>query len=512
MSVTVTTGTKSISILGDTDTRGTTHLYLEQQGQVLYYNTDGSSTFISTGYTMSAGDSITVDKFAAVDVVGSITTQGGNLSISTLNGVTVDNAPLFSLTTANPTGTLSGNGQTFRITGGSTSTNILTLRGTTAPIEGQLLAYAGTDADFSTTAQYAVHIVDQSNLNAIQVQLYQPIILSTSSSIGQAGNISMKATRDLKPLDALTEDPAPAITLGNYVELQAKGPNASNDGTITASSSDTITDTGILLYDTMFGLNSGNYTATVSVGQGAVINGGTVSLSGTAGDVGALDSSSDFTQGSVKWLEGIFNDLTALPLSVLIKSATAKVEVSSNATIDSSSSVTIASKATPTSTGEAIYRWPGIANFAISIAVDEATSDAESLVDNKASIDASGAVSITATSKTSATSTARVTQNTGSYQTNPNNIQISFAANKLDITTLATVSQGANITSTGGNVVVSATATDQDKTTVQTASYHDGLAGITGAIGLVNANVQAYVDGTIIAGGQNVGSQRRSDE
>ena len=78
--------------------------------------------------------------------------------------------------------------------------------------------------------------------------------------------------------------------------------------------------------------------------------------------------------------------------------------------------------------------------------------------------------------------------------------------NDLNTTCLATVSKGASI-NTPGNVAVTSTATDQNSTSVQTASYFDGLAGLTGAAGLANATVHAYVDGTIIAGGHSTGSE-----
>ena len=441
MSVTVTTGTNSISILGDDTASSGNHLYLKQIGQTLWYNQDGSSTFTSTNYTMPTGASITVDQFAAVDVVGSISTQGGNLTIHTLNGVTIDNAPLLTFTTV-PTGTLAGNGDTLTLSSGNTGASTLTasLTGPNALTEGELLTYSGTS--LTNGQQYALHIVDASNPSAVQLQLYQPIVVSTSNTGGAAGGIDLKASRDLIPFAALVSDPAPAITVGSYDQLQAKGQTAAQDGTISATASDTITDTGVLLFDSFYGFASGDYTGSITVGTGALVNGGTVNMTASAGDVSALGTTDPNQTASLSWLEGIFNDVTALPLSVTIKSATARVELSSDATIDSSGSVTLASNSTPASTGEAIYSWPGIMNVAISIAVDEATLNAQSLVDSGATIDATGSVSVTATSKTTTTSTARVTQNTGSYATNPNNIQISFGVNKLDVTTYAIVAQG----------------------------------------------------------------------
>ena len=60
--------------------------------------------------------------------------------------------------------------------------------------------------------------------------------------------------------------------------------SASNDGAITINASDTITDLGLLIYDNVYGLASGNYQATVTISDGAALSGGAGHLFGLAVD------------------------------------------------------------------------------------------------------------------------------------------------------------------------------------------------------------------------------------
>ena len=484
----------------------TDHLYVKQAGSFLDWNSNGSSTYNQVAFAV--GNSVVVSSMGQVDIVGSIATQGGSINISALNGVTVDNATSVSVVWA--LGTFSGGGDAYSVTGVLSNTVIMSRTSGSTPLtEGELLAFSGTSSGgLASGSSYAVHVISQTNPSIIQIQLYEPVIVSTSSTTGAAGSITLSATRTLYPGVALFTDPAPGITVGNYDELQAKGSTSSGDGAIKATASDTITQSGVLLYDDLFGLNSGNYTATVSVNQGAVVNGGAVTMTATAGDISALTSLSPYLSGDlISPLETYFNSVASLPLSVLIKSATAKVEIASNATITSSGAVSLTTTATPNATGEAVYWEPALGGvFGASFAYDSSTSTADTLVDSGATILSAGSVTISATTKTTTASTSRVTENTGSFATNPNTILVAFGFNDLTSTTDAIVAAGATIDAPNGNVTVTAGATDKDTATVQTASYHDGLVGLTGAVSLVNANVKAYVGGTVIAGGAATGS------
>ncbi|HKI20230.1 MAG TPA: hypothetical protein VKA15_20235, partial [Isosphaeraceae bacterium] len=256
-----------------------------------------------------------------------------------------------------------------------------------------------------------------------------------------------------------------------------------------------------------------NFTATISIDQNVVIKGGDVSLTATSGDnsvlAGASSAGSAAASAIGSPIANYINQFLSLPISVLVTKATATTEIGPSASIQSSGSVTVSSSATANSTGEATYWYKSLFGvLAGSFAFSKANSDAESTVDPDATITAAGDVSITSGTTTTTSGTALVTQNTGSSPTNGNNVQLSGAYNNLSTTSLATVSQGAAITAPQGNVTVSSTADDNNSVNVQTASYQDGRVGLTGAGADVNANVKASVDGTIVAGGQDTGSQQ----
>ena len=483
------------------------YLYLFQSGSNLYWSTDGASY---SSLSFPAGTNIVVSNVEKVEIVGSIYTYGGSITMTVLNGVDIDDAS----NVLGSTGTLTSSSDTFSILGDDTSTNYVTLErtsGSAALTEGQLLTYSGIGSGtLYNASSYAVHIIDQTNPDNITVELYQPIVLSTSSSTGSAGAISLTATRDvaggLSSIGALfSEDPAPTINVGQYDEVLAQGSTTSGNGEITFTTSDTITDTGVLAYDNLFGLNSGDYDAEIYVKTGAVVDGADVTMTSTAGDVSYLGSLSTEDSAAASGTESYFNAIFSLPISVLVKSATAKVEIENYASIISSGAVDLESEATPNSTGEAIYYEPTIGNFGASFAYDQANSKAEALVDDDVNITAASDVTIKATTSTTTSGTARVTENTGNTPTNPNTILVSAAGNYLTSQTEAIVGDGSDIDS-GGNVSVSASAKDKDATSIQTASYHDGSVGLTFSIGVVNANVEAYVDGTVTATGTDDGT------
>jgi len=328
----------------------------------------------------------------------------------------------------------------------------------------------------------------------------QPITISTSSGTGPAGALTLTA---------------PSITVGNYDQLLANGSRTSGDGTITLTATDT--DTGQTYFSLVNQVEDAfnhNFTATISIGQNVVITGGDVSLTATSGDNSVLANATG--AGSVAAsaigspIANYLNQFLSLPISVLVTKATATTEIEQSASIQSSGSVTVSSTATANSTGEATWWYQSFYGFAGSFAYSQASSDAKSTVDPDATITATGNVSIESATTTTTSGTALVMQNTGnvSTPTNGSNFQLSGAYNKLSTTSLATVLKGATITAPQGKVTVSSSANDNDSINVQAASYQDGWVGLTGAGADVNANVKACVDGTIVAGGQDTGSQQ----
>jgi len=325
----------------------------------------------------------------------------------------------------------------------------------------------------------------------------QPIVISTSSATGSAGALTLTA---------------PAITVGTYDQLLARGNSSSGDGSITLTAMDTDAgQTGLSLANQLADLLNPNFSATISIDEDAVINGGDVTLTTTSGDNSLLSNASTAGELAASLIgtptAEYLNQFLPLPISALITNATSTAEIGQDATISSSGSLTVSSTATANSTGEATYWYQSLFGvLAGSFVFSKANSNAQALVDSGATITATGGVSIESSTTTTTSGTAQVTQNTGSSPTNGNNVQLSGDYNNLSTISHAIVSQSASVMSPRGNVQVSATADDNNDINVQTASYQDGSVGLTGAGSDVNADVQAYVDGTIVAGGLDVGS------
>ena len=519
------------------------NLYLQVQNGDLGYNNDGGNTFTPvtsdgttsgtpfpvSGATVQYGqgndtvgtlDLVGMDQgggtFTAngpIIVSGGLTTKGADLSITGVS-ITVGTPALGS------SGTLvANNGQVYTLTGSNTTNESVTVSGTAALTEGQTLTFQGTSGTGAfplvSNQPYTVHVIDQSDLTNIELQLFlqtttptPPIMISTSSSTGMAGSLTLAATRGTSTGSFLD---APTITVGPGNQLLALGSSASENGSISVTATDTFNDVTALDFANQIAQRfNHNLQSAVAIGPGAGIQGGNVTLTATSGDLDLFASPNggeDIANFVAKLLS---ENVLSLPVSVLISQATAVTEIEPGATISSSGSVTVSSAATANSTGEATDWWlnqigaPGGFSFAFAKAV----SNAQALLDANAQIRAAGDVSISSTTTTTTSATSTAQQNTkANVPANGKGVQLSGAYNNLNTTSLATVAQGAVITTTQGNVTIAAAATDNNDLTVQTALYQAGLAGLSGAGSDVNADVKASVDGTIVAAGHSTGSQ-----
>jgi hypothetical protein len=325
-------------------------------------------------------------------------------------------------------------------------------------------------------------------ISASSITVDANVIVSTSSTSAKAGTLQFDA---------------PTISVGTSAKLLATGATGNGKITLTATNTTAFIDNLVINP-----LTSDIYPqeAIITVGESAAIDGADVSLKALAGEQNLIAEANPYVQGlAIKTVQNLFGDLLQLPISVIVTNSVAKVELSDSASIKSSGSVTLSAQADGSAVGEGIYYGPSGKLGGLTFAYMRATTDAEALVDPNATITAASEVKITSLAQGTAGATGRVTQNTGSFPTNPNNIQISVAIAQMSTTSLAEVSQGATVTA-GGNVTVKAAGKQKEKTSAETASYLDGRAGLTAALGFEDADVHAYVDGTIISGGTPVGS------
>ncbi|MGD0041928.1 MAG: hypothetical protein ABSE84_16245, partial [Isosphaeraceae bacterium] len=470
-----TVGKNQSIIVTEPDSGGTLNLQnVNTQGGSLTIDNDVTVT----GSLNTGGGAVNISG-GTVTVTGSLTTGGGALTIQNTGSGNQqgDTITVNSTFYSGSSGTLTGPGdQTFTIrsssgTGDQATMTVAPTQGTTGSLtEGEQVTYAGSASGLTSGSTYYVNVPDSSSPTSIQLQT----AISTSSSTGKAGAILLDA---------------PTITLGPCTQLLAKGISSSSDGNITLTASYVRNDLSrAQIIDEFMNIPNHDLEAAISVESNAVINGGNVSLKATTADnnwyqaFGATGV--EIATALSAFLSPVLNKLVDLPVSVQLDSATSTAEIGQSASIMGSGTVNVSTSATANATGQAMWslamgllagKFSATQGLGVSFAYDQATSTAESTVDPDATIEGTKGVSITSATTTTTSGTARVQQNTNlnspAYnQLNLNNIQVSGAVNLLTTTSHAVVSQGATISSSAGNVAVTATASDSDKMTVETAS------------------------------------------
>ena len=501
-------------------------LYLKVLGGVLQFNTDGSSNYTSTNQPITGSTNVVNSSSGTLYLTG-MDSGGGNYS--TPNSIQVTG----NLTTkANPftlnaisiavgalvvggTGAVKDSGgHSYSITANNVTNQTFTLTTSQAPlVEGELVTFSGTSGTGPFTLQdgtvYKTHIVKLHGTTSADVQLFQPNALAptidTSSTSGPGGDIIFTAD------SSLLENAA--ITVGPGSHLTAKG--TTSDGAISLTATNTPFNVNILFLAQFEDLVLNSFHASVSVAPGASIIGGDVTLSASSGDKNLLSNLSanaaTLTNSLTGPIASYLQQWLSLPISILFATASSTAELGQNASINSTGSVTISSEAVANATGEATY-WLPTFGIGASFAFGKASTDSEALVSQNATITATGDVSVTSNTQTQASSTSLVTQNnlqssdgSGDFPINSSNFQLSGGYNNLSTISHAIVSQGATIMVPSGNANISAIADDDNTLNVQTTSFQDGFVGLSGAGADVNADVKAYVDGTITAGAHQTG-------
>ncbi|UCD79969.1 MAG: LEPR-XLL domain-containing protein, partial [Desulfobacterales bacterium] len=248
--------------------------------------------------------------------------------------------------------------------------------------------------------------------------------------------------------------------------------------------------------------------ATITIGPSAVLKGGDIRLSAEAGDEAPEETDSKalaiFENFTIEALKTILTDNYSLPVAAMIKRTDALVQVGKYAQIIGSGDVNIEAGATADGTVKAIsggfnpFTLIPVVNF--SVAYSEAEATAKALIDQGAILAAGGNVIIDSNAKATASATARTSQNLGTGFTCRNSIAISVAVADSETTAHTIVSQGAVITA-GENVSIHAKGTSENTASAETGTYDSGLAGIAVGLGFSDTDIQALVNGTVIATG-----------
>lgn len=198
------------------------------------------------------------------------------------------------------------------------------------------------------------------------------------------------------------------------------------------------------------------------------------------------------------------NDIWALPFSFQWKQPTTTIEVGENATIIAAGDVSIAGTAVADATGQAIYSvWAndklGDRGGGFAGGWSYADASATIHVGPRSTITAGGAFVAATNTYGFAQMTSRVTLNQGLAKTNPNNVEVAYAGTYLESASRITVDADSTI-SAGKTVAISSAVQSTNKLKANTASYRDGLVGLTVGTGWTYGTSEVLVDGTILAG------------
>ena len=243
--------------------------------------------------------------------------------------------------------------------------------------------------------------------------------------------------------------------------------------------------------------------AQITVDSGATIKGQTVTLDANAGDLNPLlqIQSSKFSADAAQGLETFLDtalqilDPLSLPLSVVLRDATAKVTIGNNASISAVGKVDLESDAE--ADAEANAQFVSNSRIEVSIGFSWAQTDAETVVNPGATITAGGDVIVKSTGNSLASSSAETLTKAGGSSANA--VQISGTIGVSKATSHATVSQTAKITSSNGNINVTAAGGNNNNNSTKIKSNSTGTAGIAFSVGDSSTDIVAEVDGTLSA-------------
>ncbi|MDX6677211.1 MAG: hypothetical protein QOE31_1263, partial [Solirubrobacteraceae bacterium] len=234
-------------------------------------------------------------------------------------------------------------------------------------------------------------------------------------------------------------------------------------------------------------------SASITLGDRSVITARNVALRAWAFDaitLGAVlpDELPNFT---IKVLEALITALSALPVKVLVKEATATVTVGTGAQILATENIQVFAEADVKAAGKATSQL-------FSVGYTEATATATLTVAASALIQAGGAVDVFASATGAATMTSSTPRELGDAAIDKTQTALSIAVSNADVTSTATLAAGASIVA-GLTANFRALGTIVSTASATAGNYSDGTAGIALGIQLSDATITTTVDGNITA-------------
>ena len=268
----------------------------------------------------------------------------------------------------------------------------------------------------------------------------------SAPSMGNSGALSVTVANS-DPFNPFlnTNFNTPQITVENGSRLLAQASGSFVPGNITLKAANTNFVISGLSFPSL-GFTVRQSTVEFEDGTAAshsTVQGGAIDIEANSGDISAqseatskTDTSSDdqFTQ-LPQWFGAFLNtglqlasyipglSLLTLPLAVDYRNAASTVTLGQYTQIDASGDVTLNSTSTADAEGQAIYTYNTQVGLAVAVMIG--VTDAETNVNNNASINSTGgAVTIASTANTTALATARVGQNINGAPDDSNNVAI----------------------------------------------------------------------------------------
>ncbi len=320
----------------------------------------------------------------------------------------------------------------------------------------------------------------------------------TANSTGNSGPLTLEA-------------PDVEIAAGGKLLAQVHAGSSHQPGSVTVHAENVVTSAEFLIQgETQKDPGATERTASISLAAGAVIRGGNVRLRAEAGDF----TPDTLSPTEIKLFEnlavpaiGYATKEISLPALAMLKNASADVQLADDVEISSSADVVIDARANATAKMNVVSGAGLLGETPLSIlsfVYTRADASAQALVGEDVSITAAGSVNVLAHSEAEANSTSRTTKNVGMRRpTNKDDLAVSTAISDVNNTSHATVGEGTTVTA-GDHVYVHATGTSKNSASGESGIYEDGLVGTAVAWGTTDSDIQAIVNGSLVAAGKTV--------
>ncbi len=237
-------------------------------------------------------------------------------------------------------------------------------------------------------------------------------------------------------------------------------------------------------------------TTRITIGQGVKITANDIEISAKSEDQTFTELLPAAVPDVVQTLliDGLVDPLTdflTLPFKVLVKKSDASILVDANVELTAAGGLTIEAEAASDATGKAASKL---------VSLGYVSADASAVVDIKSgvTITAEDSIGIGSIGGATASMSSETSRELGAFPANSNNLALSLAVSKADVTANTLIAGGTTITS-NGSVNIVANGMQESSAEAESGLYEDGRAGLAFGLDFSNADVKADVDGTVTA-------------